>query len=239
MNTQKQSILAALMKECDIDDIQLSKHTGVPVSTITRTRLAKSSNPTASTLKPLSDFFKVSIDALLGRQELPKARLPGFYQRDQYTTSILPVIKWQDINNYINNINTFNESKFLRWVSSEKITSEGSFAIYIPNDELALFLKKGSTILIDRNNKIISGDIVLLQINKSTIALKKILIDGDKTYIKSITPGINSIDPLKNQHLVLGKIIEMRYPLQDQGEAASSTTLQQINSYNPKFLKST
>ena len=53
MNKQKQSILAALMKECDIDDVQPSKYTGVPVSTITRTRLAKSSNPTASTLKPL------------------------------------------------------------------------------------------------------------------------------------------------------------------------------------------
>jgi SOS-response transcriptional repressor LexA len=237
MSNNKQSVLAALMKECDVDDIQLSKHTGVPASTINRTRLGRNSNPTASTLKPLSDFFKVSIDSLLGREELPKDRIPGFHQRDRYATSILPVIQWQDVNNYINNTNSFNNSKFLKWISSEKSICEGSFAVYVPNDALALFLKKGSTILIDRSQDIISGDIALLQINKKIIGLKKILIDGDKIFIKSITPGINSIDPIKNNHLILGKIIETRYPVQDNGESSPSASVQNSNTYGTNFVK--
>jgi SOS-response transcriptional repressor LexA len=240
-NTYK-SVLGSLMKECDIDDIQLSKHTGVPISTITRTRLAKNSNPTASTLKPLSDFFKVSIDALLGREELPKDRIPGFHQRDKYTTSILPVIKWQDMNSYITNIHSFNESKFLKWVSSEKNTSEGSFAVFIPNGELALFLKKGSTVLIDKSSQVISGDISLIRISERTVALKKILIDGDKLYMKSITPGINTIEPLKDHSQVIGKVIEMRYPLQEElesSETSMSTSRNQEHVVYPTPIKST
>jgi len=60
------TILTILMEKNSISDSVLSKETLVPIPTIIRMRTKKNSNPTVNTLKPIADYFKVTIDQLLG-----------------------------------------------------------------------------------------------------------------------------------------------------------------------------
>lgn len=49
----------------------LSAQTGVSVSNISRLKNHPNSNPTVATLKPIADYFEVSIDQLLGFGSIP------------------------------------------------------------------------------------------------------------------------------------------------------------------------
>ena len=50
-------ILSSLMEECDIDDAQLARETGVPASTISRMRINSTLIPRLLRLDPLQSFF--------------------------------------------------------------------------------------------------------------------------------------------------------------------------------------
>ena len=61
------AILNHLMAESRIDGVQLSRRTGVPVTTINRLRKNDvDNNPTLSTLVPLANFFVITVSQLIG-----------------------------------------------------------------------------------------------------------------------------------------------------------------------------
>lgn len=229
----KNNILAELMKECGIDDIKLSQYTNVPISSISRIRLAKNCNPTISTLQPLADFFDVSIEQFLNYQPLDDDRIPGTHKPTLFTSSMLPVIKWSDVIDFIDNKETFFSNKKIEWVASEQETSENSFAVEIPDASFALFLKKGSTILIDSEKTIKNGDFVLFKVkNKNLIVLKQVLIEKDNVYIKSMNSKTNTTRTIPESYITLGNVIEIRCNLQSAPKQNNPRT-NAINILNP------
>jgi len=216
INMEKQyfnNILSKLMLECDIDNSTLSKQTNIPLPTITRLRHDKNINPTISSLKPIADFFQITVDELMGFSSLSHDRIPGTHSRFNYITSIIPIINWQDVISYIQNSNEFINNNNLDWISSEKKLEDTSFAIKVPHDAFALFFKKNSLVLINYTQSIAVGDLIFIQPNQSeSIICKKILTDGHELFLKSIDPKIKGIQKLMQNDIIIGKVIEIRYP---------------------------
>lgn len=209
------NILSSLMEECDIDDAQLARETGVPASTISRMRINPSANPTASTLRPISKFFAISINQLLGDEPLPKDRLPGTHNPTYFTSSRMPIIEWDWIMNWLENHCENTKEKLKIWISTEKEVSPNAFALIIPTDSFGLAFRKGSTIIIDPSQSPRDGDLILLKNkNDKNILLKQFLMDGNETYIRSVNPEIKSTIPITENHKLIGIIIETRFSLQ-------------------------
>jgi len=206
-------VLTRLMNECELDDVKLSKHTNIPITTISRLRNLKDSNPTASTLRPIAQFFNVTIDQLLGDHPLPIDRLPGTHNPINYTSSLIPVLEWKDIICFLKNQHGFMKGKLLQWISSEHSFSENAFALTIPNDNFSLFLKNGSQILIEPEKGLKDGELGIFATDIKMITIYQILIDGNDIYIKSINPEIKSIKLLPENFIFLGSIIEVRFLL--------------------------
>lgn len=219
MNTNEKNklsiILTNLMNECELDDVKLSKHINIPVTTIARLRTLQSSNPTASTLRPIAQFFNITIDQLLGDHPLPIDRLPGTHNPANYTSSLIPILDWEDIVAFLKNKHDFMKGKLLQWISSEYNFSENAFALTIPTDNFSLFLKNGSQILIEPEKGIKNGELGLFATNVKTIAtIYQVLMEENDIYIKSINPEIKSVKPLPEDIIFLGSIIEVRFALQ-------------------------
>ena len=207
-------ILSSLMKECDIDDAQLARETGVPASTISRMRINSNANPTASTLRPISKFFSVSISQLLGDEPLPKDRLPGTHNPTYYTSTRMPIIEWHWIMDWIEGGENIKE-KLQTWISTEKEISPNSFALIIPTDSFGIAFRKGSTIIIDPSQSPIDGDLILVKNeNDKNILLKQFLMDGYETYMRSVNPEIKNIISVTESHKIIGVVIETRFSLQ-------------------------
>lgn len=209
-------ILSSLMAECDVDDAQLSRETGVPASTISRMRINHNANPTASTLRPISKFFSISISQLLGDEPLPIDRLPGTHNPTYYTSVRMPIIEWDWIINWLEKNGDDIKGKLQRWISTEKEVGPNAFAIIIPTDSFGLAFRKGSTIIIDPSRSPTDGDLILVKAdNEENILLKQFLLDGSETYIRSVNPEIQSTIPMKENHKIIGVVIETRFSFQD------------------------
>ena len=209
-------ILSLLMDECDIDDAQLSRETGVPASTISRMRINSNANPTASTLRPISKYFSVSISQLLGDEALPKDRLPGVHNPTDYTSSRMPVIQWDWIASWMDNQCEPIKSKLRHWISTEKEVSCKTFALLIPTNSFGLAFRKGSTIIVDPARAPLDGDLILIQDGKKdNILLRQFLIDGNERYLRSVNPEIKKIESLSMKHKIIGVVIETRFSLQE------------------------
>ena len=207
-------ILSLLMEECDIDDATLSRETGIPASTISRMRLNSNANPTASTLVPISKYFSISINQLLGDEPLPKDRLPGTQNPTYFTSARMPIIEWDSVIDWINQEEANIKEKFIDWISTEKEVGARAFALIIPTDSFGLAFRKGSTIIIDPDQKLRDGDLILIKAQDDTIFLKQFLVDGKDIYIRSVNPEIKGITQLTAIEKIIGIVIETRFSLQ-------------------------
>jgi SOS-response transcriptional repressor LexA len=178
-------------------------------------RINSNANPTASTLRPISKFFSISISQLLGDEPLPKDRLPGTHNPTYYTSARMPVIEWDWIMSWVETHCENIKEKLQTWISTEKEVGPNSFALIIPTDSFGLVFRKGSTIIVDPSQSPIDGDLILVknETDKS-ILLKQFLMDGHEAYMRSVNPEIKSVLPLTESHRIIGIVIETRFSLQ-------------------------
>lgn len=209
-------VLTKLMIECDIEDAELSRQTGIPASSISRMRLNPDANPTASTLLPLAKFFDISINQLLGDESLPKDRLPGTQNRQSFTAARMPVIQLEWIEEWIDHSGKSIKEKLTHWISTEKNVGDKAFALTSPTDSLGLSFRKGSVIIVDPDRKPQDRDLIVLRIKgEKEIVLRQILKDGTDLYLRSINPEITGTKKLEKEHRFFGVIVETRFSLQE------------------------
>jgi SOS-response transcriptional repressor LexA len=216
-------VLDKLMLETNIDSVQLAKCTNVPVTTIARIRTNQNANPTISTLIPVAHFFNISIDQLLGIQPLPSDRIPSTYNPVNYTSTLIPILGWDDVLKFLNSKQEFLKGRLLHWVSSERDLSKNAFALNFTNNNANLFLKNGSIILIEPKQIICNNNFALFVTSgNKRIELYQVVLDGDDTYIKSTNPEISSIKLLPESFVFLGSVVEIRFAFQQSSTSKPS-----------------
>lgn len=212
------TILSYLMEECAIEDIALSRKTGVPPATIARLRTYENTNPTIATLKPLANFFKITIGQLIGNEPLSPNRIEGYSMDINIVASIVPVLKWDQISYWLNNDKP--ELKIKQWIPTEKNFSKKSFAIKLKND-YGLFLKKDSIVILDPEKQYKNGDFVLIVDKKMIFQIMQIMQNDESTYLKSINPEVKR-NLFINDVILLGPILEIRYNIQEEYEVKTN-----------------
>jgi len=209
-------ILSSLMEECDVDDAQLARETGVPVSTLSRMRLNSNANPTAATLRPISKYFSISISQLLGDEPLPVDRLPGTQNPTYYTAARIPIIEWGWIDRWLCGDIDDIKSKLWNWISTEKSVGDQAFALIISTESFGIAFRKGSTVMIDPSQLPKDGDLVLIKsTHENNAMLKQYIKDGEDIYIRSVNPDIKSIHALDDKYQIVGIVVEVRFSLQE------------------------
>lgn len=199
------------MEDSNIDDQELSRHTFVPMPTISRLRNNPKSNPTISSLEPIAKFFDITIDQLIGKSELPKDRLSSSHVSSTYTYTKVPIINWSDIDNYLEQNNT-NNIKAISWVSSDRELNNSSFGLIINSISFGILFRKNSLIIIEPSKELVEGDHILIKTKINNFpSIRTVIYDNDKFYSKSCNPEIKGLIELNNKSNVIGKIIETRY----------------------------
>lgn len=163
--------LVALMSKKNVDAMELSHQTGVPVPTINRLRSNKFSNPTISTLVPIASYFGVSINQLIGRENISFS----FVQDNYFVANMesVPLITIEQVKSFLSD---YCDDKFT-------YIGKGYFALMSKNAWLLPEFSENTVLIFDSNLKCKHGDyaLVLLDGHKRP-SLRKILIDGDDVY---------------------------------------------------------
>lgn len=198
-------IINLLLEECNLDEADLSKHTGIPKSTLHRI-IHHEANPTIETLKPIAEFFVITVSQLIGETIISNDRLPGTFCPNPYTVSRVPVLNFSNIDTYINGRLSINE-----WISTEKELTEKSCAILIESEEFKLLIPKNTLIIVNINVLPEYGDIVLVKLKKTnTLTLRQFIVDENDCYFRTLDPNINKVSKVSKEDIIYGLIVEQR-----------------------------
>lgn len=208
--TNLNNILRKLIASSDhLSGSELAKRCGIPVSTVNRILAGTVIDPKISTLKPLADYFGVSVDQLLGYAALPEK----FNRHNQKIkpSMALPVFQIKNFQSPSQNTN-----QWFTWVS-DKPTNNETFAISIETNEFEPIFSKDSILIVEpsmlppQNNDYVA---VIFEPN-NTIAIKKYKVEEDDYYFLSLNPQIQALLCSSKKYHLLGVISEAHTKLRE------------------------
>lgn len=197
MNNNLSENLNVLMAKARLNSSELARLTGLPATTIKRIRNNEQSNPTISTLAPIANYFAISLHELLNGGTAPSVAP---------TLQSIPLRTWSTVNTPL------AAAEQHAYVSTELTLSEGSYALIVDDADLTPF-PKGAILIIDRHRDPQPSDYVIVSKEHSGMAtIKKLMIETDQAYLKSLIPGI-SITPLTEDYAIVGVILQYKLNL--------------------------
>ena len=202
--------LKLLMEECDMDGTKLSKYTCIPSTTINRLRKEKTiTNPTLSTLLPLSEFFSLNVSQLIGDEPLAESRIKGIYHAEPIKLHHIPLLSWQDAILWPASIST--PQKF---VQTEHHYSKQTFALLVESEDWENFTKD-TILLVDPLCQAEHKDLVIVFKQGHVIpSLKQLLLDDETRYLKPLTSGYTT-SAMTPEYKILGTVVEYKKRLKN------------------------
>ncbi|ODN43359.1 helix-turn-helix domain-containing protein [Piscirickettsia litoralis] len=173
--------LSGLMHEKRVTTAQLSENTGVAVGTINRLANDKHSNPTLSSLRPICDFFALTVSQLIGEDDMPDS--PKDFSNPRSWPE-LPVLKWHDITTTIDAAATEQAEVS---VKADVNVGEHAFITHMPDQSMAPLFPHGSTLIFDPECDARDRHYVLAYLKEhDTVVFKQLIIDSPFKYLKSL-----------------------------------------------------
>jgi SOS-response transcriptional repressor LexA len=201
------TILKKLLFTHDMKAVDLAREVNVPPPTIHRLITGKSTRPYQSSLKPIAEFFQVSVEQLLGEQPL--------LETAELATSFtqVPFIEWTRLlSKDTKEIKEFEKIPF-----SGRI-SHNSFATKLSDSSMEPVFSRGSLLIFDRDKAPKDRSYVLAHIqNASSPVFRQLIVDLDHRYLKPLNPDLNihTMRLLTDKDQILGTLVEARQSYQE------------------------
>lgn len=196
--------LDRLMSDAHISSSELSRRINVPSDTIKKIRTNKNTNPTISTLTPITKYFKISISQLIGEdQNIPENFQWSLRDDNKVEDYKIPIISWEDALSWptIKNV----ADKFCNVLGHN--LSKLTYGIQIKNTDYKVF-ERGAILFVDPEGKYINNDYVLVyKLGQTFPTIKKLLQNENNCYLETIIFGLNSIQPIATDDKILGVIV--------------------------------
>lgn len=197
--------LAHLLREANLSENDLAKAVGLPYNTVHRLILRTTSDPRMSTLKPIAEFFNVSIDALTGSKQFPL----GSAGRITSPRSV-PLLGWEILRDkkFLSNINrqTWHDWEAIAYAKQENLSAD-AFALESSKSMQPRF-PEGSVFIVDPNVEAMDGDLILVRFKETgDISLRELAVDSPHWQLMPIVQGSSSLAYDKKAHDVIGIVV--------------------------------
>jgi len=210
------NVLKTLMFKKNVNTSQLARELDLPQQTLQRIVSGASPNPHGKTLKPIADFFDISLDQLKGETPLPDSVVDlGLPTITKIKAKEIPVVNWKDIETYLDNPETYTTDEH---VFADPTLSHDTFAITLSDSSMEPYFPKGSLLILDPTKPTKDRCFVLVKITESnTLVFRQLLIDGEHQYLKPLNPDLNTFPMrlLNDNDKTLGVMAEFRYKYDD------------------------
>jgi transcriptional regulator with XRE-family HTH domain len=192
-----------LLKSHNLNVNQLAQELNIPMMTIRRLALGKTTDPRISTLKLIADYFNITIDSLIEWNNYEMIK-----NSREASPHFVPILTWDTVQN----IKTIKELDLLNWKNWQPISLANN-AFTIGANSFALESKPSmyprfpqeTLFIIDPNVHPADGDIVLVKIKGSNeITLRELTIDPPEWLLQPLTTGCAVLHYSENSHKIIG-----------------------------------
>ncbi len=187
--------LKILMSREKVSYLELSERTNIPIATLKRLR-SDLANPTLDSLLPIAEYFKITLDQLIGIAPLSLRANSWNY---------IKIIQWDQVSIW----QTLGENECEYTITDAKI-SKNNFALIVCNDDWPGFIK-GSILIIDTEMQPKQGDYVVTQrVGSKEATLKQYICYEGKIYLKPLNPDFKSDLLIDNNFNIIGVMVQMK-----------------------------
>lgn len=197
--------LKYLLKQEGISENELSRRLGIAQQIINRIISGSNQNPKISTLMPIANYFNIAlhnfIDSPLANQD---------YKNDSIQTIKIPYIEFREIKNIGIEEAILKTPKF---ISADFTDKKNYFATSMYDDSMEPKFPKGTILVFEKTEDVVSGDFCLLKGDKNNYLFRQVLLNSmDKKFIKCLNPSGDDFEalPLPINFYVLATLLESR-----------------------------
>lgn len=204
MNYLGNNIKKLMGREGIVSETDLGNRVGLPQATINRLVAGDTKDPRISTLELLANYFKVSLNQLLGKDPLSDNHL----SQDVFTS--IPVISWHDAVKGNTYIKSLTPDTWDKWISVDTKEEEHCFAL-CSKPSMEPRFPRNTLFIVNPDLKAQDGDLVVVYFERpdsDEATLRELGDDGEKI-LKSITPDATSTS-MENCK-ILGIVVKSKY----------------------------
>lgn len=208
-NDSSQLLLAQTLNELIGNDKKLSpaalaRNLGIPTNKITRILNGDVTDPKASTLVQIANYFGISIEQLLGLEPIVRQ---GKYEQQEIARP-LPIYEFSHPTQMIN--------EWYRW-SSNEIDGE-YYALVIDTDLYEPTFPQNSLLIVNPDIMPDDRSFIVVKRNDSPqhCSIKKYVVEGNQSYLYPINPKLPVELFDKNLYTVAGVILEVHQKLRSK-----------------------
>lgn len=179
-------ILNALMKKKGIAVSQLAANTGLALPTLYRLMADhRPSNPTLSSLKPLAEFFGISVSQLIGEAPLDIDAISRGYKENIYLWKSIPFFE------KMTQLETWLSSSELKasaqTISTDAQVTEKAFGLLVQDQSMSPPFLEGSILIFEPSLEVYDRAYVLVKLAQyDQIVFKQIIFDEPYRYLQSV-----------------------------------------------------
>lgn len=194
--------LKKLMELANISESELSRRTNVKQPIIHRLLSGQNLNPKLLTLKPLADYFMLSISQLIGEQDI-RSSWKGFTSKDHNGWNQVPLISCENLHKR-SNINNF--------IMTECKVSTKAFAMYISDSSMQPLFPENCLVIVEPELVPVSDNYIILQVsNEKKPILRHFIKIGKKNFINAFNNNFGTIREILKEDKILGTVIRTIY----------------------------
>ncbi|MHB1948961.1 MAG: helix-turn-helix domain-containing protein [Gammaproteobacteria bacterium] len=192
--------LRNLIQSKSVSECELARRTNIPQPTIHKILTGKTTDPRASTLKALADFFEISIEELLTGSR---------YTQNNTKTQSVAILSWKECIEGVNFVKNLSTSNWKNWIVTEFI-SPYAYALISKSSMEPRFPKK-TTLIIDPDIKAEDGDIIVVHYpNTDEATIRELSIDGPTQLLLPLNET-GSVTEYEKDIKILGVLVKSSF----------------------------
>jgi SOS-response transcriptional repressor LexA len=210
--TKRTPVLSTVLKQLldykNLTANSLAKILEFPTPTIHRLATGEVQDPRISTLIGIVDYFNITIEQLLGRENLDNRFLPENSNQLNRPPFSIPLLTMQEASQFRQSIK--RTTQWFCWQSNSDTDSEKCFSIAIKNNLYDPIFTSGAVIVVNPVIAPENGDYVVVSFEgDATPVVKRFMSEGKNKFLSSVVNEKNFVKYNPKESSILGVIIEV------------------------------
>lgn len=179
--------ISLLMEHFDVrNESQLAKLVGMPQTTINKLLTGVSADPRISTLTPIVEHFKITLDTLLS--DNPVFISPP--NRQQLDT-LIPIITYEELSDIYDNLQSLKIENWPQWYPIPKQSTSDYYAVHINQKQFPQPFYEASILIVKNEPKLPrTGYCLVKHLDSNTVNIKKTFLDNGKQWLLALEAGL-------------------------------------------------
>lgn len=200
--TKISQILNRLMSDKSIRVTELARRTNLPQPTVHRIAAGVCEHPHQSSLKPLAEYFGITVEQLKGHDHIP------WLDR----IARVPLLNWKEALVWGKKKDTDQKETIL----TDAVVGENAYAVKVVDSAMDPIFPRNTLLIVDPDREYQDKSLVVVKLMGHPEAVfRQARLDAGSVYLKALSPDFDQfkMPKLNAQDKVIGVVVQSKHDL--------------------------